>query len=166
MMAWARTAAQVVAMTAAFLFVAAFSDWPAYRKIPPQSAVVKLSFTHVADRESACRKRTAEELAKLPPNMRNPLECSRRRGLVYVELDLDGRTIFRASLPPSGLSGDGPARMYERFVIPAGPHTLAVRMRVTPQADGFDYARSEEIVLASDQNFVIDFRRGAGFVFR
>lgn len=167
MIPWLRSAAQVGTLVALFLLVAAFSDWPRYRPLPPQSAVVKLSFSHVAGRVSACRERGAEELAKLPPNMRNPLECSRQRGEIYVELDLDGRTIYRGALPPSGLSGDGPARVYERFVVPAGAHAVAVRMRDTPRADGFDYERSAEIVLAAEQNFVIDFRREAGnFVFR
>jgi hypothetical protein len=165
--AQARIAGQVAVFTAVLALVSMLSDWPRYGQIPPRSAVVKLSFTHVADRVSACRERTAEELAKLPPNMRSPLECSRKRGAVYVELDVDGQTIYRASLPPSGLSGDGPSRVYEKFVVPAGPHTVAVRMRDTSRSQGFDHVKSGEIVIASDQNFVIDFRREtAGFVFR
>jgi hypothetical protein len=167
MIAQLRIAGQIAAFTAVLALVAVFSDWPRYRQIPPQSAVVKLSFAHIADRVSACRERTKEELEKLPPNMRNPLECSRKRGAIYVELDMDGRTIFRASLPPSGLSGDGPARVYERFVVPVGQHAIAVRMRDTARPQGFDHAKSGEISLASSQNFVIDFRREAGgFVFR
>jgi hypothetical protein len=98
--------------------------------------------------------------------MRNPLECSRKRGVIYVELELDGRTIYGASLPPSGISGDGPARAYQRFVVPAGPHVIAVRMRDSGRSQGFDYSESGQIVLASAQNFVVDFRRDVGFVFR
>lgn len=167
MIAQLRIAGQIAVFTAAIAGVAALSDWPRYRQIPPRSAVVKLSFTHAADRVSACRERTAEELAKLPPNMRNPKECSRKRGAVYVELDIDGRTIYSAALPPSGLSGDGPARAYERFVVPIGRHAIAVRMRDTARLQGFDHAKTGEVVLAADQNFVIDFRREtSGFVFR
>jgi hypothetical protein len=165
--AWVRIAGQIVVMAAIFAVVAAFADWPRYRQIPPQSAIVKLSFTHGSNRAAECRRRTAQELAKLPPNMRKPLECPRRRGSIYVELDLDGRTIYRASLPPGGISGDGPARVYQRFLVPAGAHTLAVRMRDTPRSEGFDYARSDNVVLSPDQNFVVDFRPEAlGFVFR
>lgn len=166
MIVWIRSAAQIAAFTVVLMAVAAFSNAPNYRQIPPQSAVIKLSFTHVADRLTACRQRSREELEKLPPNMRKPLECSRRRGAIYVEMDIDGRTIYRASLPSSGLSGDGPARAYERFVVPVGQHKIAVRMRDTAREEGFDHARSGEIMLAADQNFVIDFRREAGgFVF-
>jgi hypothetical protein len=163
----ARLAAQVVVLTALFAAVAVVTDWPSYHQIPAQSAILKLSFTHGSNREAECRRRTPEELAKLAPNMRKPLECPRTRGAVYVELEIDGRMMYQASLPPSGLSGDGPSRVYQRFVVPAGPHTLAVRMRDTPRREGFDYAKSGSIVLAADDNFVVDFRTEAGgFVFR
>jgi hypothetical protein len=163
----ARVVAQIGAMTMLLAAVAQFADWPVYHQIPPHSAILKLSFTHGSNRQAECRRRTPEELAKLPPNMRKPLECPRTRGAVYVELDLDGQTIYRASLPPSGISGDGPSRLYRRFVVPAGPHTVAVRMRDTPRNEGFDYAKSGAVVLAADANFVVDFRAEAGgFVFR
>ena len=99
--------------------------------------------------------------------MRRPLDCPRRRGSVYVELDLDGQTLYAASLPPSAIWGDGPSRVYRRFVLPAGPHTLAVRMRDTPRSEGFDHAKSGLIILAPEDNFVVDFgAEASGFVFR
>jgi hypothetical protein len=163
----ARIAAQIGVVTALAAGVAVLADWPRYRQIPPESAVVKLSFTHGSNRQAECRRRTAEELARLPPNMRKPLECPRRRGSVYVELDLDGQRVYQASLPPSGISGDGPSRVYQRFVVSAGAHTLAVRMRDTPRPEGFDYAKSAAIVLAPEDNFVVDFgAEASGFVFR
>jgi hypothetical protein len=162
-----RIAGQIAVLTAVFAAVATFVDWPRYQQIPAQSAVIKLSFTHGSNRQAECRKRTPEELAKLPPNMRKPLECPRRRGSVYVELDVDGHTIYRASLPPAGISGDGPSRVYQRFVVPAGPHAVAVRMRDSPRSEGFDHAKSGDVVLTAAQNFVVDFRPEAqGFVFR
>jgi hypothetical protein len=154
-------------MTILLAAVAVLADWPRYQQIPAQSAIIKLSFTHGSNRQAECRRRTAEELAKLPPNMRKPMECPRARGSVYVELDMDGRTIYRASLPPSGVSADGPSRVYQRFVVPAGSHAVAVRMRDTARTEGFDYAKSGEVVLAAGDNFVVDFSAGAqGFVFR
>jgi hypothetical protein len=161
----ARVAAQIGVVVTLTAGVAALADWPRYHQIGPQSAVIKLSFTHGSNRQAECRRRTDEELAKLPPNMRKPLDCPRRRGSVYVELDLDGQTLYAASLPPSGIWGDGPSRVYRRFVVPAGPHTLAVRMRDTPRGEGFDHAKSAAIVLAPQDNFVVDFG-ASGFVFR
>ncbi len=163
----ARIAAQIGLVAVLAAGVALFADWPRYHQIAPQSAVIKLSFTHGSSRQAECRRRTAEELEKLAPNMRKPFDCPRTRSAVYVELDLDGRTIYQASLPPSGISGDGPSRVYQRFVVPAGPHTVGVRMRDTARRDGFDYAKSGAIVLAADDNFVIDFGgAGEGFVLR
>jgi hypothetical protein len=84
-----------------------------------------------------------------------------------VELDIDERTIYQASLPPTGIAGDGPSRVYERFVLPAGEYRIAVRMRDTPRAEGFDHERSDRIALTTDQLFVIDYRPASGeFLFR
>ena len=161
MTAWARIAAQVLVVTVFVAAVALLSDRPRYRVLEPDTAVMKLSFSHGSNRQAECRRRTAEELAKLPPNMRNPLDCPRGRGSVYVELDVDGRSIYRASLPPAGISGDGPSRIYKRFVVAPGAHSVAVRMRDTSRTEGFDYAKSGDIVLAAEQNFVVDFRTEA-----
>ena len=166
MTAWIRIAGQLAVLTAVFAGVAWFADQPRYHPITADSALIRLSFAHGSDRTAECRRRTPEELAALPPNMRQPLLCPRARGEVYVELDLDGRNVYRASLRPSGIAGDGPARVYERFVVPAGSHSIAVRMRDTPRSDGFDFVKTGDISLAADQSFVIDFRsRADGFEF-
>ena len=162
-----RQLGQFVFVAALFAGVAALADWPVYRQIPPDTGIVVLTFVHGADRRAQCRRLTPEELAKLPINMRRAEDCPRRRLPIYVELDVDGRTLYRATLPPTGIAGDGPSRVFQRFVLPAGPHDVAVRMRDTPRADGFDHARTERIALAADQMFVVDFRAESGeFVFR
>jgi hypothetical protein len=164
---WLQHALQFAILTAVIGGLSALANWPSYRQTPPDTAVVKLSFAHGASRQADCRRRTPEELAKLPPNMRKPLECQRERKPLYVELDMDGQTIFRAALPPSGLSGDGPSRVYQRFVVPAGKHEIAARLRDTARTEGFDYQKTDAVMLAADQNLVIDFHPGAGgFVFR
>ncbi len=153
-----------IATTAVIAGVAALSAWPSHRTIPEGTGVLKLSFSHGGER--SCRERTAAELAKLPPNMRRTEICDRRRPPVYVELDLDGETVLRALLPPSGIAGDGPSRVYQRFVLPAGEHDVAIRLRDTTRAEGFDYAAERRISLAAEQSFAIDFRPAAGgFIF-
>jgi len=162
-----RIGVQFLLIVALFAAVAAFSDHPIYRQIPQGSGIVMLTFVHGSDRRAECRRLTPEEIAKLPPNMRKVEDCPRRRRPIDVELDVDGRTIFRASLSPTGIAGDGPSRVYERFVLPSGRHDLAVRMRDTPRAEGFDHERSGVLELAPDQLFVIDYRSANGeFVFR
>lgn len=162
-----RLAGGFIVTLALFLAVAELADWPTYRRVPEGSGMVMLSFVHGADRKAECRKLTPEELAKLPPNMRRPDSCPRGRRPLHVEFDIDGRTVFRAVLPPTGIAGDGPSRVYRPFVLPAGRHDIAVRLRDSPRPDGFDYAKRDTVTLADGQMFVVDFKPEAGgFVFR
>lgn len=162
-----RVCGQFAVIAALFAAVAAFADWPVYRQTPRGSAVLTLTFVHGADRRAECRRLTAEEIAKLPPNMRRVQDCPRGRRPVYVELDVGNQVAYRASLSPTGIAGDGPSRVYERFVLPAGQYDVAARMRDTPRTDGFDYERKEKVTLEPDQMFVIDFRPGpVGFMFK
>ena len=166
-MNYLRMAGQFVVIATLFAAVAAFSDWPAYRQIPRGSAIVMLTFVHGADRKAECRRLTPQEIAKLPPNMRRVEDCPRGRRPIYVELDLNKKTLFSKSLPPTGLAGDGPSRVYQRFVMPARKYDIAVRMRDTARTAGFDHERRDSIDLAPDQLFVIDYRPESGdFIFR
>ncbi len=158
---------QLVVIAGLFTAVAAFADWPIYRQTPPGTGIVMLSFVHSADRSAQCRRLSPEEIAKLPPNMRRVQDCPRGRPPIYVELDIGDKVTYRASLPPTGIAGDGPSRVYQRFVLPAADYDLAVRMRDTARVEGFDYEKRERIALTPDQMFVIDFRsEPAGFVFK
>lgn len=143
-----------------------FSDRPAYTHFPPDRALIKLSFAHGAQKEE-CRRRTPEELAKLPPNMRRPMACSRERLPVTVQLLLDGEPLYHAVLPPTGLAGDGPSRTYQRFAVPPGRHELIARLRDSDRGESFDYERTAVVELAPAQSLAIDFRAEmGGFVFR
>jgi hypothetical protein len=153
------------AMLALTLAVAVLSAWPVWRSMPEGAALLRLSFTHGAERN--CRERTREELNALPPNMRLRKLCDRTRPPVYIELDLDGTQVFAAEIPPTGLAGTGPSRVYERFVVPAGSHDVAVRMRDRPATRGFDHEVRVRVILRPAQSYVIDFRPEAGgFVFK
>ena len=160
-------AGQFAVIVVLFAGVAALSDSPTYRQIPGDSGVVLLTFVHGADRKADCRRLAAEEIAKLPPNMRKVEDCPRVRRPIHVELDVDSRNIYQANLPPTGIAGDGPSRVYQRFVLPAGKHDVAVRMRDTSRTEGFDHERRDSVELSPDQMFVIDYRPESGsFVFR
>lgn len=162
-----RVAAQFVVIAALFAGVAGLSNQPVWRQISSQSGIMMLTFVHGADRKGECRRLTAAEIAKLPPNMRKVQDCPRGRRSIYVELEVDGRNIYQANLPPSGIAGDGPSRVYQRFVMPAGKYDVAVRMRDSARANGFDHERRGTIDFAPSQMFVIDYRPESGeFIFR
>lgn len=146
------------ALYAAFAgVIAVFSGWPPYRHLDAGDALVKLSFSHHGQRLAACHTRTAEELAKLPPNMRAAQSCPRERAPVSVAIDIDGRTAWQHVAPPAGLRRDGASAVYHRVVLPAGEHHIAVRVKDSPGDRPFDYQREGRLTLVPAQVLVIDF---------
>lgn len=138
------------------LVIGVFSHWPRYQALPPGQAVLKVSFIHHGKTAEPCRPHTAEELAKLPPNMRTPLKCGRERLPVEIEVDVDGVTVYRQVAPPAGLSRDGASAVYHRLTVPAGEHRIAVRLKDGPGA-GFGHTREATVRLRDAQVLVIDF---------
>lgn len=162
-----KTLVQIVVITAVVAFAASLSNWPAYRQIPEGFGVLKLSFAHSARRTGECRRRPPEELAKLPPNMRNPMDCPRGRRSLAAELVIDETVVFSAELPPSGLSRDGPSQVYRRFPVQAGVHTVIARLRDTPRTSGYDHEFKQTVTMRAGQNIAIDFRPElGGFILR
>jgi len=139
------------------LVIGVFSRWPEYRHLAPDQALIKLSFTHAGKRVAECRQLGAEELAKLPPNMRATMKCERERAPVRVEVDIDGAPAVRHVAEPSGLSKDGASTVYQRLNVAAGEHRIAVRLKDSAAGSGFDYRREQTVNLAPAQILVIDF---------
>lgn len=164
---WAAWLGQAILYLAFAGFIGVFSHWPPYRHLKPDEALVKLSFVHTGKPAGECRKRTPEELEKLPPNMRAPMECPRGRSTVSVEMDIDGKPAARIDAQPSGLSRDGASSVYQRVVVNAGERLIAVRMRDDARTPGFDYTAERRIALKPSQVLVVDFdsQRG-GITFR
>jgi hypothetical protein len=153
---------QVLLYGAFAAFVGVFSQWPAYRHLAPDRALIKLSFIHHGQRLLPCRRLSAAELAKLPPNMRTPLSCPRERASIVVEVDIDGMLALREIAEPTGLSRDGAASVYRRMETPAGIHRIDVRLRDSPRTSGFDFERSATLTLQPAEILVIDFESERG----
>ncbi len=143
------------------LAVGAFSQWPSYRHLESDAALIKLSLVHVGKRLSDCRPLSAQELARLAPNMRAP-DCPRERSPVTVELDIDGAPAARVVSVPSGLSRDGASAIYQRLPVKAGERLLRVRLRDDLRSEGFGYTLERRVTLAPAQVLVIDFDAGKG----
>ena len=166
MIAWRSMLLQVPAYAAFAAFIGYFSSAPAYRELDPGMSVIKLSFIHAGEPKHACRSRTPEELAKLAPNMRAALECPRERSDVKVEVEMDGKVLYRISAPPSGLRHDLPSAVYRRLDVPAGRHVFRARLADTPDG-AFRHEAQATVDLAPGRVLVIDYvaSRG-GFEFR
>ncbi|MEI8161517.1 MAG: hypothetical protein WCI19_00105 [Betaproteobacteria bacterium] len=154
---------QIVLYGAFAAFIGYFATSPVYRQIGDDVALIKLSMSHLGGRE--CRKRSADELAKLPPNMRAPLECPRERSDIRLQLELDGKPMFEAVMHPTGLSKDGVSTVYKRFEVKAGSYRIAVKMNDNLVNPGFNYIKEAQVTLKPAQVLVIDFNPDKGGLF-
>lgn len=154
--------AQILLFGAFALVIGIFAHWPVYQALAPNQAVVKVSFTHHGKPVGDCRPPTAEELAKLPPNMRPHTICPRERSPVTIEVDVDGQTVYRHTAQPSGLSRDGASAVYQRIELAAGTHEFSVRMNDDARHQGFTHQRTAQLTLAPAKILVIDFDAAAG----
>lgn len=139
-----------------------FSSGLEYHLLEPNQAVITLALTHSGQLKGECRKRTAEELAKLPPNMRAPLECPRGRSPIEVRIVADDLVLFEKTLLPAGLSGDGRVDVYKQFKVPSGSHQLLMQLKDSVKVQDFNYVREEKVTLVPGQIQFIEFNANAG----
>jgi len=139
------------------LSIGYFSTAPKYRHLADDQALLRLSFKHAGKTKADCRQRSAEELAKVPANMRQSLDCPRERSPVRVRVELDGRDLYDESFPPSGLSKDGASTGYRRLPITAGPHHLKVQFADDARVAGFNFERERSVDVKPGQVVLIDF---------
>lgn len=138
-----------------------FSTEPRFSAVAPGEALVRVSFIHATQRKQACRERSADELAKLAPNMRASQDCPRERSPLLVELELDGKLVLRREVQPSGLRRDGNAVIYQRITLPAGRHRIVARLRDRAQGE-FNYVKDETVELGAGRTLIIDFNAARG----
>lgn len=162
---FARYAGQFVLYFLMMAFISYFATSPAYTYLGDDKAMIKVSFAHSGKIVGECREISAAQLARLPPGARVPMDCPRERSDLTIEFDLDGETVFRKVVPPTGLSKDGAAYLYESFVVPPGEHRLELRMRDDVRTEGFDHVKAVDVTLEPRRMLVVDFiaERG-GFV--
>ncbi|NIL94956.1 MAG: hypothetical protein GTO71_11090 [Woeseiaceae bacterium] len=162
-----RILSQVIAYGAFAFIVGYLSFWPRYHYSAPEFATVKLSLSHATERIVPCVQLTPEEIARLAPNMRRAQTCERRRVPLALQLDVNGEPVLDLQASPSGLWEDGPASVYERFDLPAGAHTITVRMRDSAREEIWDYTLTEDVVLEAGRYLTIGFKpENGGFEFR
>ena len=163
---WMGYALQAACYAAFMAVVGYFSTSPPYVHLPDGQSLVKLSVQHAGQRREECRERTAEELAKLAPNMRVATVCGRERVPVAVEIELDGRSLVSAVVPPSGLSRDGSSTLYRRANVTAGSHKVIAKLKDAPTGD-FNYIKEITVDLKPGAILLLDFdAKAGGWVFR
>lgn len=139
------------------VFVGYFSSLPVYRHLEPDQGLLRLSFRHAGAISADCRTRSAQELAKLPPQLRAQLDCPRERSPVRVKIELDGRPLYDETFVPAGLRRDGAASGYRRTPIDAGAHRLRVQVNDDVRVQGFNHEGERRLTVAPGQVVLVDF---------
>jgi len=154
---WRKMPLQSVSYGLFAVAASTFSAWPALKLLDADQAVISLTFSHAGQRLADCRRLTQAELNELPPNMRKPVDCPRERQSVTVDFRIDGKSLYQASLPPSGIWSDGESTVYARFPVSSGEHQLFVGMSDSGKKEGFEYQLQTRIELQPEQHVVVEF---------
>lgn len=157
-----RYAGQALLYAAFAAVVGVLSTWPPFRLLADDEALLRLSLLHPGQPKGDCRQRSAEELAKMPPQMRTPLDCPRERSPVVVRVELDGQPVIDEAFAPAGLRRDGASAAYRRLAIKAGAHTLRVQLNDDARRTDFPYQREATLQVAPGQIVLIDFNPAKG----
>lgn len=142
--------------------LAVFSAAPAYRPLAADQALLRLSMRVSGALLEPCRELSAEELARLPPNMRAAQVCPRARAPVRIRLELDGRSIADERLNPRGLARDGAAVLYRRIPVTAGVHRVRIQVAENAHTATFEHEHSAAVTLVPGQILTIDFQPQRG----
>lgn len=148
------------AMLALSLGAIALSLGPSWQSLPPDQAMLRLSIRHGGKRD--CRTPTAAEQAQKAANMRTRQICERRRAPILVEMTVDGARALDREVPPSGLWGTGPSRLYLKLPIVAGKHRITLRLADDPRNTDNAFTLEREIAFRAGQNVAIDFNAEEG----
>ncbi|MFC1664215.1 hypothetical protein ACFL17_01120 [Pseudomonadota bacterium] len=148
---------QAVNYTMFMTMVWYFSFNPPYSQLEEEQAVVTLAFGHAAKRVSECNIISQEELAKLAPNMRKPMDCPRERSPVTIELRLDGKLTIQEVFEAPGLYKDQSIDVYRNIKVPQGEHRLSVWMNDDINVKGPTYQFQQTVRLKPTQRLVLNF---------
>jgi len=148
---------QAVNYTVFMAMVWYFSFSPPYRQLAEDKAVVTLAFGHAAKRVSECNVLSQEELSKLAPNMRKPMDCPRERSPLSIELRLDGELAIQDVFEAPGLYNDQSVDVYRNIKVPQGEHRLSVWMNDDVRVNGPTYQFEQTVNLQPAQRLVVKF---------
>jgi len=137
-----------------------FSIYPPYQRLEDNQAMITFTMSHVGKHVTECKKTSYEELMKLPPNMRKPMDCPRERSPVIMELLLDDEVIYSHTAQPVGLYKDQGIDVYEDIKVPAGRYNIKAWVNDDVKVEGPIYKHEQDIDIKEEQHLVIQFESG------
>ena len=139
-----------------------FSILPPYHQLDEGEALITYTMSHVGKHVTECKKMSYEELMKLAPNMRKPMDCPRERSPVVMELQLNDEVIFSHTAQPLGLYKDQGIDIYHNIKVPAGKHYMKTWLNDDVKIEGPIYQYEQDIVIKPEQHLIIQFDSGEG----
>jgi hypothetical protein len=107
----------------AILRMASFAPYTAERDV---GAIVRLAWRARGERVQDCRRRTADELAKLPAHMRQEEVCEGRILPYRLVVELDGTAAMNQLIHGAGAREDRPLYVFQDLVVSPGSHRVGV----------------------------------------
>ncbi|HEY9506333.1 MAG TPA: hypothetical protein VIQ27_10200 [Gemmatimonadales bacterium] len=126
MSAFGRVIAAAVALGSAAA-IAGLSQVP-WTPVPGPEAMVRLSWRARGERLEVCRQLSAEELAELPPHMRQEQVCEGTTAEYRLRVEVDGEERVDQLVQGSGEVQVRPLYVYRELVLPPGEHTVRVEV--------------------------------------
>lgn len=107
----------------ALIRLGSFTPYTAERDV---GAIVRLAWRARGERVNECRRRTPDELAKLPPHMRQEEVCEGRVLPYRLAATLDGAAVVNQLIHGAGAMEDRPLYVFQDLVVSPGSHRVAV----------------------------------------
>lgn len=100
----------------------------------PDQALLRLAWSARPERIEKCRQQTAEELARLPAHMRQPVVCEGATARYRLTVVIDGTPVTERVLRAGGLRHD--RRLYVLEEIALRPGVTDIEVRFDRDDDG------------------------------
>jgi hypothetical protein len=152
--------AQAVLYLLFFLPIVYFTHQPTHWHLGAGLAELKLSVRHAGAIIGECTAVEVGAYTPLPGNKARPEICPRERSPLQLELLMDGETLYRATVPASGMHSDGVSSVYRRFTVAAGSHHLQLRMNDDVAVEGYAWVLEQDVELQPAQVLVASFKEG------
>lgn len=148
----------VLVGTLAIVRIGSFLSYIAVRH---SEGIVRLAWRARGEHVRECRHRSAEELAKLPPHMRQEEVCEGRVLPYRLVVALDGTERINREVRGAGAREDRPLYVTEELAVPPGPHRVSVSFSLegTPTAAAATDARATPSRLTLDTTVTLAERR-------
>lgn len=109
------------------------------------SGVLRLAWSVLPERIETCRTQSEEELARLPPHMRQPVVCEGTTASYRLVVERPGAVPIDRVVRGGGLRQDRRLYVFEEIALPPGPAQVRVR---------FDRIEQGEAERTSERRFV------------